>query len=107
MRPMMSVRGSLFFFSLREKFQECDFIVGDFNVKMTRLDVSESCVFRDDMSRSVLGNMMNECSMSDVWRERNTGGREFSRTQVVRGVLKQSRIDFCLSKNKWLDQRVK
>lgn len=32
--------------------------------------------------------------MTDVWRERNPEGRVFSRRQVVRGVLKQSRIDF-------------
>ncbi len=33
----------------------------------------------------------------DVWRERNPEGRVFSRRQVVRGVLKQSRIDLVLS----------
>ena len=35
--------------------------------------------------------------LSDVWRDRNPEGREYSRMQVVKGELKQSRLDLILS----------
>lgn len=39
----------------------------------------------------------------DVWREENPFKKEFSRRQIVRGELKQSRIDLCLAKRGILD----
>ena len=40
----------------------------------------------------------------DVWRERHPEGRVFSRTQVVAGTLKQSRIDLILSTKGLVDR---
>ena len=72
-------------------------IVGDFNVWCGKLDVSENMQFRNDTTREVLEKIKIMKGLSDVWRERNPEGREFSRTQLVKGELKQSRIDFVLS----------
>lgn len=41
--------------------------------------------------------MQNE-DIVDVWREENPYKKDFSRRQLVIGVLKQSRIDLCLTK---------
>lgn len=77
-------------------------VVGDFNVKCTRLDISKSMVFKDDTSRKCLNMMMQSMDMADAWREENPYKREFSRRQMVMGVLKQSRIDLCLVKREIL-----
>ena len=74
-------------------------VVGDFDVWCGRLDASASVCFRNDSSRGVLEEVMRDNGLIDVWRERNPEGRVFSRRQVVRGVLKQSRIDLVLSTN--------
>ena len=75
---------------------EC-IVVGDYNVWCGRLDVSVNMGFRSDSSRGVLKGLMRERKMIDVWRERHPEGRVFSRTQVMAGTLKQSRIDLILS----------
>lgn len=71
-------------------------IIGDFNTVLSSLDVSKNNVYRHDVSRSYLLHAMSETSMTEVWRDMNIMGRVFSRRQVVMGILKQSRIDFCL-----------
>jgi hypothetical protein len=73
-------------------------VVGDFNVKMDRLDMTRGAIFRSDVSRGVLKKMMLEKGMIDIWREENPEKREFSRRQVVLGDLKQTRIDLVLVK---------
>ena len=86
-----------FFERLGGMCEENCVIVGDFNVWCGRLDVTARMDFRSDISRSVLKRVMREKDLMDVWRERNPEGRVFSRKQVVRGELKQSRIDLVLS----------
>lgn len=71
-------------------------LVGDFNVICTKLDTYRVDMFRQDSARKVLLQMMEEKRLIDVWRVGNATTREFSRRQVVEGVLKQSRIDLCL-----------
>lgn len=71
-------------------------LVGDFNVKMDRLDMTRGAIFRSDVSRGVLRKMMVENNLIDIWREENPNKREFSRRQVVLGELKQTRIDLVL-----------
>jgi len=71
-------------------------IVGDFNVWCGRLDATASMCFTSDSSRKVLKDVMIMNGLRDVWRDRNPRGRVFSRKQVVRGQLKQSRIDLVL-----------
>ena len=89
-------RGSFFQKLGRMCVDEC-IVVGDFNVWCGRLDVSMNMHYRNDSSRDVLKEVMKERKMFDVWRERNPEGRVFSRTQMVAGTLKQSRIDLILS----------
>lgn len=85
-----------FFERAGEMCEDNCMIVGDFNVWCGRLDASSSVCYRSDASRGALKKMMRDRGMMDVWRERNPKGRAFSRRQVVRGVLKQSRIDLVL-----------
>lgn len=73
-------------------------VVGDFNVWRSRLDASSSAKFRSDASRKYLNDWMQNDDMVDAWREENPFKREFSRRQMARGILKQSRIDLCLVK---------
>ena len=35
----------------------------------------------------------------DIWRHRNPGNREFTRSLIVENTLKQSRIDYLISRN--------
>lgn len=72
-------------------------LVGDFNVWMDRLDASSSAHFCSDSSRGALLKVMQDEDLVDIWRERNPDKRVFSRRQVVRGELRQSRIDLCLA----------
>ena len=78
-------------------------IVGDFNVWCGRLDVSANMCFKNDSSRKMLEKMKRVKGLRDEWRERNPEGRVFSRKQVVRGELKQSRIDLILSSKELSD----
>ncbi len=87
----------VFFENLGGMCGENGMVVGDFNVWCGRLDATASVCFKNDSSRSVLKEIMRVKGLIDVWRERNPEGRVFSRRQVVRGVLKQSRIDLVLS----------
>ena len=75
-------------------------IVGDFNVWCGKLDVSGKMKFKNDSSRGALQKIKREKKLCDVWRERNPEAKVFSRKQVVKGELKQSRIDLVLSTKK-------
>ena len=69
-------------------------IVGDFNLKSTRLDLARGKESKNDTSRKVFLKMMEERQLIDVWRnDENPNKREYSRRQMVMGELKQSRID--------------
>ena len=81
-------------------------IVGDFNVWCEKLDVSTNMHFKNDTTREVLKKLKSMKGLSDVWRERNPERRAFSRTQLVKGELKQSRIDLVLS-TKSIAERIK
>lgn len=78
-------------------------VVGDFNVKLDRLDMTRGAAFRNDASRGVLKKMMFEKKLIDIWRDDNPDKREFSRRQVVLGELKQTRIDLILVKESLRD----
>ena len=72
-------------------------IVGDFNLKSTRLDMARGKEFKNDASRKVFLKTMQEKQLIDVWRNENPNRREYSRRQMVMGELKQSRIDLCIA----------
>uniref|UniRef100_A0A665UEF2 Uncharacterized protein n=1 Tax=Echeneis naucrates TaxID=173247 RepID=A0A665UEF2_ECHNA len=53
-------------------------IIEDFNTVLSKSDVSINNVYKNDISRTTLYDLMN---------------KQFSRRQVVKGKLRQSRID--------------
>ena len=81
-------------------------IVGDFNVWCGKLDVSANMHFKNDTTREALEKVKSMKGMNDVWRDRNPEGREYSRIQMVKGEIKQSRIDLLLS-TKSIADRIK
>lgn len=85
------------FRGLRKWINEKTIIVGDMNVTLTRNDIAQNNTYKNDTSRTELYNLMEEKNLADVWRLQNPEKRQFSRRQVVMGVLKQSRIDLCLA----------
>lgn len=72
-------------------------ILGDFNIKCSRLDIGIGVVFRWEKVREILMKMMRDQGLVDVWRYENPGKREFTKRQMKYGVLKQSRIDLVLT----------
>lgn len=85
-----------FFKNLEKWCNENTFVIGDFNVVLMEKDLSKNNVYRNDSSRSTLKKVMNNCNIIDIWRILNKNKTAFSRRQAVEGILKQSRIDFCL-----------
>ncbi len=73
-------------------------IVGDFNIKCSRLDVGKGVKFRWEKSRGMLMEIIRDKGLIDVWRYENPEKREFTRKQSRKGILKQSRIDLVLAK---------
>uniref|UniRef100_A0A673GYK7 Endonuclease/exonuclease/phosphatase domain-containing protein n=1 Tax=Sinocyclocheilus rhinocerous TaxID=307959 RepID=A0A673GYK7_9TELE len=66
-------------------------IVGDFNIKCSRLDVGKGVKVRWEKSRGIgmLMEIMREKGLLDVWRYENPEKREFTRRQLKEGTLKQ------------------
>ena len=63
-------------------------IVGDFNLKSTRLDLARGKESKNDTSRKVFLKMMEERQLIDVWRnDENPNKREYSRRQMVMGGI--------------------
>ena len=71
-------------------------VMGDFNVVLSRGDVSAASRWRNDTSREALLAVMRSRGLVDVWRALHGDASGFSRRQVVQGQLRQSRIDLCL-----------
>ena len=76
--------------------------MGDFNVKMSVLDVAENVCLKQDTSRAALQNFMYQNDFCDLWRYLHPTVREFSRIQIHQKTLRQSRIDLCLVKKSLL-----
>lgn len=72
-------------------------LVGDFNTVFSKLDMADGMVFRTDVGRKELKEMMEERNFIDVWRENHERKRDFSRRQLVGNFMCQTRIDFILS----------
>ena len=96
--PNREVEKRDFFISLGALCTGNCVLVGDFNVYCSKLDVYRRDSFRQDAARKVLFKMIEDGGLVDVWRVRNAAKREYSRRQIVNGVLKQSRIDLCLAR---------
>uniref|UniRef100_A0A3B4XWX2 exodeoxyribonuclease III n=1 Tax=Seriola lalandi dorsalis TaxID=1841481 RepID=A0A3B4XWX2_SERLL len=87
-----------FFQELNGVAKDCTIVMGDFNVKLCRLDVSDDCSFKCDASRSTLTNFLLKTEFCDLWRNAHPMAREYSRIQSCAGEVKRSRIDYCLVK---------
>ncbi|XP_071145378.1 uncharacterized protein [Mytilus edulis] len=58
------------------------------------------------INRRKLEHLMNDSDLYDIWRFRNPKKRVFSRKMIYSGVLKQSRLDYCLSKLQRISERI-
>ena len=97
--PNNEVEREALFRGLAPRITERTMIMGDFHVKLSRLDVSDTNTFKSDRSRVALLELLEKCDLCDVWRQKNPTMRDYSRVQKVLGKLNQSRIDLCLVKN--------
>uniref|UniRef100_A0A3B3IA32 Uncharacterized protein n=1 Tax=Oryzias latipes TaxID=8090 RepID=A0A3B3IA32_ORYLA len=86
-----------FFHLLRLFLNEDSLLVDEFNTVLSPADLSVRNVFKNDIGRQELFSLMAAYDFIDVWRMLNHGKRSFARRQLVKGVLKQSRIDLVLS----------
>uniref|UniRef100_A0A8C7Y4N2 Endonuclease/exonuclease/phosphatase domain-containing protein n=1 Tax=Oryzias sinensis TaxID=183150 RepID=A0A8C7Y4N2_9TELE len=83
----------IFFHSLRPALSDDTVLIGDFNTVLSRVDLSVNNTYKEDVGRQELGSLMLDNNIIDIWRLLNPNKRDFSRRQVVKGQLKQSRID--------------
>uniref|UniRef100_A0A8C7Y1U6 Endonuclease/exonuclease/phosphatase domain-containing protein n=1 Tax=Oryzias sinensis TaxID=183150 RepID=A0A8C7Y1U6_9TELE len=83
----------IFFHSLRPNLSDDTVLIGDFNTVLSRVDLSVNNTYKGDVGRQELVSLMLENNIIDIWRLLNPNKRDFSRRQVVKGQLKQSRID--------------
>uniref|UniRef100_A0A8C5GE13 Endonuclease/exonuclease/phosphatase domain-containing protein n=1 Tax=Gouania willdenowi TaxID=441366 RepID=A0A8C5GE13_GOUWI len=81
-------------------------MMGDFNVVLSRMDVSNVNKFLPDSSRDFLFKIMKEKNLVEIWRVLNPTVKVFSRVQVVQGKLKRSRIDFCFLTKNFVGERI-
>ena len=79
-------------------------IMGDFNTVLTKNDISKNNTFKNDTSRRSLFKLMEKRNLLEVWRMWHKDKRGFSRKQVVKGNLKQTRIDLCLATPAWVEK---
>ncbi len=54
-------------------------LLGDFNTVLSKLDMADGMVFKNDTGRKELKLLMENNNMVDVWRERNEKSRKYSR----------------------------
>lgn len=90
----------LFFEKVEHFSNSKTIIVGDFNVKLSNLDIGLYDKLRTDSSRTKLKEIMNNKNLIDILRLENPSVRAFSRRQLVLNSLKQTRIDLCLVSSK-------
>ena len=76
-------------------------IAGDFNeILDPALDLGINNTTYNVKNSNKLHSLISDYCLVDIWRNRNPGKKEFSRSQIVQNVLKQSRIDlFLISRN--------
>ena len=91
-----------FFEDIGKWCNDVTMLIGDCNITLTKNDVSSNNTFKNDMSRRTILKLMEKHNLADVWRIRHKNKRQFSRKQVVKGALKQTRIDLCLATPIWV-----
>uniref|UniRef100_A0A3B3I7Y7 Reverse transcriptase domain-containing protein n=1 Tax=Oryzias latipes TaxID=8090 RepID=A0A3B3I7Y7_ORYLA len=86
-----------FFHLLRPNLSDDTILIRDFNTVLSRVDLSVNNTYKEDVGRQELVSLMLDNNIIDIWRLLNPNKRDFSRRQVVKGQLKQSRIDHVLA----------
>uniref|UniRef100_A0A3B5QCH1 Endonuclease/exonuclease/phosphatase domain-containing protein n=1 Tax=Xiphophorus maculatus TaxID=8083 RepID=A0A3B5QCH1_XIPMA len=94
--PNIDTHRKKFFIGLRQWIVTNCIIIGDFNITLTKSDISNNCTFSEDYSRNTLFDIITQNSLIDIWRLFHPGKKQFTRKQVILGKLKQSRLDFLL-----------
>uniref|UniRef100_A0A3B5M3J5 Endonuclease/exonuclease/phosphatase domain-containing protein n=1 Tax=Xiphophorus couchianus TaxID=32473 RepID=A0A3B5M3J5_9TELE len=94
--PNIDTHRKNFFIGLRKWIVTNCIIIGDFNITLTKSDISNNCTFSEDYSRNALFDIIAQNSLIDIWRLFHPGKKQFTRKQVILGKLKQSRLDLCL-----------
>ncbi len=98
--PNAEAEKKIFFNNLNDYIEKWEKVIlmGDFNTVLSRMDIAKDMVFKRDSGRDELLKLIDKNDLIDIWRERNEGIKDFSRQQLVKGKMKQSRIDFMLIK---------
>uniref|UniRef100_A0A3B3U0H7 Endonuclease/exonuclease/phosphatase domain-containing protein n=1 Tax=Poecilia latipinna TaxID=48699 RepID=A0A3B3U0H7_9TELE len=91
--PNIDTHRKRFFLGLRQWIVTNCIIIGDFNITLTKSDISNNCTFSEDYSRNTLFDIITQNSLVDIWRLFHPGKKQFTRKQVILGKLKQSRLD--------------
>lgn len=95
----------LFFTKIFTFITDNTILIGDFNTTLCTMDIGTNNNYKHSTSRTALLKAAADRDLMEVWRFLHPSLRDFSRRQVVRGVLKQSRIDLCFASSA-LAQRV-
>uniref|UniRef100_A0A3P9PC75 Endonuclease/exonuclease/phosphatase domain-containing protein n=1 Tax=Poecilia reticulata TaxID=8081 RepID=A0A3P9PC75_POERE len=71
-----------FFLGLRKWLVNNCIILGDFNITLTKSDISNNCTFSEDYSKNPLFDVITQNSLIDIWRLFHPGQKKFTRKQV-------------------------
>uniref|UniRef100_A0A3B3XMY7 exodeoxyribonuclease III n=1 Tax=Poecilia mexicana TaxID=48701 RepID=A0A3B3XMY7_9TELE len=78
--PNIDTHRKRFFIGLRQWIVTNCIIIGDFNITLTKSDISNNCTFSEDYSRNTLFDITQN-SLVDIWRFFHPGKKQFTRKQ--------------------------
>uniref|UniRef100_A0A3Q2PW83 Endonuclease/exonuclease/phosphatase domain-containing protein n=1 Tax=Fundulus heteroclitus TaxID=8078 RepID=A0A3Q2PW83_FUNHE len=87
--PNIEIQRKQFFKNIRKWITHHCIIIGDFNVTLTKTDISNNCVFSEDSSRNALFDLISNNGLIDLWRLFNTTKKQFTRKQTHRLHLQE------------------
>uniref|UniRef100_A0A8C2WT45 Uncharacterized protein n=1 Tax=Cyclopterus lumpus TaxID=8103 RepID=A0A8C2WT45_CYCLU len=87
--PNKETDRKMFLMGLKEWCINNTMIIGDFNVVLSKSDISNNNVYKNDVSRGKLIQLISDTNLIDIWRIINNRKRGFTRRQIVNGKLKQ------------------
>uniref|UniRef100_A0A671VN57 Uncharacterized protein n=1 Tax=Sparus aurata TaxID=8175 RepID=A0A671VN57_SPAAU len=61
-------------------------VIGDFNVVLSKKDLSAQNVYKEDASRQIIYNIMSDNNLVDIWWIKNPHKRSYSRQQIKFGI---------------------
>uniref|UniRef100_A0A8C6NWC3 Endonuclease/exonuclease/phosphatase domain-containing protein n=1 Tax=Nothobranchius furzeri TaxID=105023 RepID=A0A8C6NWC3_NOTFU len=86
--PVCYVDRKLFFIQLEQWVTNNTILIGDFNTKLTRLDIMEGTTLRWDSSRDILKQITLRKGLMDIWRAENPLTHVFSRRVILQQGLR-------------------